>query len=144
MTKKIFSALLGAALCATILSVFSVDSKAAGLGQVSVNSASIAGENVVVKASAAELPDSDDGKFYLFAEKVYQTGPAGSPVASVAMGPSATFSFPLEYKTTSCHLYDKFQAQNNVADVAVTIRRFNLHNSGSPGDELDSHTVAIV
>ncbi|MBR4831340.1 MAG: hypothetical protein IKZ97_01780 [Butyrivibrio sp.] len=113
MTKKIFSALMGAVIGAVALSVFfpfaNIDAKAAGLGQVSVNSASIAGENVVVKASAAELPDSDDGKFYLFAEKVYQAGPEGSPVASTAMGANATFSFPLEYKTTSCHLYDKFQ-----------------------------------
>ena len=40
--------------------------------------------------------------------------------------------------------FDFVGTQNNVADVTVTIRRFDLHNSGTPGDELDSHTVAIV
>ncbi len=91
------------------LSGFSITSCAAGLGAVSINSATIAGENVVVNVSASDLPSSDDGMFYLFAEKPYQVSPAGSPVAQVPIGSSAVFSFSLGYKTTSCHLYDKFQ-----------------------------------
>lgn len=112
MTKKIFSTLCGIALSALLIggfSPFAIGAKAAGLGQVNVGSAQIAGEKVIVTASAPELPDSDDGKFYLFAEKVYQPGPAGSPVASVPMGAQVQFSFDLANKTASCHLYDKFQ-----------------------------------
>ena len=113
MTKKIFSALPGIALSALVaLSVFSqgtITARAEGTGSVSIGSATIAGEKVVVKASVAEMPQSDDGKLYLFAEKVYQTGPAGAPVASVPMNTSVTFSIPLDYKTTECKLYHKFQ-----------------------------------
>ena len=113
MIKKIFSALTAQLLAATlVLSAFSCDTltvDAAGLGAVSINSATIAGENVVVNISASDLPSSDDGVYYLFAEKPYQTAPAGNPVATAAVGPSASFAFPLGYQTASCHLYDKFQ-----------------------------------
>ena len=115
MTKKIISSLSRIALSALVtLSVFSftaVDAKAEGIGSVSISSATISndGEKVTVTASVAQMPQSDDGKLYLFAEKVYQNEPAGSPVASVAMNTAVTFSFPLDYKTTNCKLYDKFQ-----------------------------------
>ncbi|WP_026653227.1 DUF5722 domain-containing protein [Butyrivibrio proteoclasticus] len=130
MTKRIFSALLGTVLGAVVvLSAFSkcgVSSQAAGTGAVSIGSASIAGSNVVVNVSASDLPSSDDGQFYLFAEKVYQAGPAGAPVASAPIGASVSFTVPLEYKTTSCHLYDKFQVavKQGGAFVAVTGARY--------------------
>ena len=130
MTKRIFSALLGTVLGAVVvLSAFSkcgVNSQAAGTGAVSIGSASIAGSNVVVNVSASDLPSSDDGQFYLFAEKVYQAGPAGAPVASAPIGASVSFTVPLEYKTTSCHLYDKFQVavKQGGAFVAVTGARY--------------------
>lgn len=113
MIKRIFSALSAGMITATlVLSVFSCNTlkvHAEGLGAVSINSASIAGENVVVNISASDLPSSDDGVYYLFAEKPYQTAPAENPVATAAIGPSASFAFPLAYQTASCHLYDKFQ-----------------------------------
>ncbi len=113
MTKKIFSALsraiLGAVVVLSVFSLGKLDAKAAGTGAVSIGSASIAGQNVVVTVSASDLPFSDDGKFYLFTEKVYQTAPTGAPAASIPIGTSGTFQIPLGYKTTSCHLYDKFQ-----------------------------------
>ncbi len=113
MKKKIFSALSIAILSTVVvLSVFSMISlrtEAAGTGAVSIGSATISGQNVVVTVSASELPASDDGIFYLFTEKVYQTAPAGTPAASHPMGSTVTFSIPLGSKTTSCHLYDKFQ-----------------------------------
>ncbi len=86
-----------------------VSATAAGDGAVFVNSAVVAGENVIVSVSASDLPDSDDGNFYLFAEKVYQEGPAGAPLASMPVNYSASFSIPLGYRTVNCHLYDKFQ-----------------------------------
>lgn len=113
MIKKIFSALGAMLLTATVvLSVFSgytLKADAEGLGAVSINSVSIAGENVVVNVSASDLPSSDDGLFYLFAEKPYQTSPEGSPVASTAMGANVNLSAALDYGSTTCHLYDKFQ-----------------------------------
>ena len=113
MITRIFSGLLAAATAAVIFAGALYHNaptvNAEGTGAVFLGSAAISGENVVVTASASELPASDDGRFYLFAEKPYQTGPAGSPVASVGIGGNVAFSFPLELKTPSCHLYDKFQ-----------------------------------
>lgn len=113
MTKKIFSALsLAVVTTAVFVSVFSlkpVRTQADGLGAVTINSVSIAGENVVVNVAASDLPSSDDGNYYLFAEKPYQGAPAGAPIASLPVSPSAVFSVPLGYKTAQNHLYDKFQ-----------------------------------
>jgi hypothetical protein len=113
MNKRIFSSLSMAVATAVLaLSVFSsvpVKAEAAGKGAVTINSVSISGENVIVNVSASDLPDSDDGAFYLFAEKPYQGAPAGAPIASLPISGSAVFSVPLGYQTTSCRLYDKFQ-----------------------------------
>ena len=130
MTKKVFSALsaalIGVVAMVSVFSCTTLKAHAEGLGAVSINSAVIAGENVVVNVSASDLPASDDGKFYLFAEKPYQTAPAGSPVASTGIGPGASFSFPLGNKTAACHLYDKFQvaALQGGAFVAVSGARY--------------------
>ncbi|MCR4758406.1 MAG: hypothetical protein K5792_11445 [Butyrivibrio sp.] len=130
MTKKIFSALsyalIGAIVVLSVFSLTGTTSYAAGTGAVSIGSVSIAGENVVVTVSASDIPASDDGKYYLFAEKVYQGTVAGAPVASVPLGANATFSIPLGNKTTSCHLYDKFQVAvlQGGAYVPVTGARY--------------------
>ncbi len=91
------------------LSAVPLQARAEGIGAVNINSVSIAGPNVVVNVSASDLPSSDDGQFYLFAEKPYQGAPAGAPIAQMPMGTGLSFSIPLGYQTTSCHLYDKFQ-----------------------------------
>ena len=75
--KSILTLIFLAALC-----LCPMKAKASGTGAVAIGSATIDTEKVNVTVSASDLPDSDDGKFYLFAEKVYQTGPAGAPVAS--------------------------------------------------------------
>ena len=87
----------------------SMCAKAAGTGAVYITAASISGGNVVVSLSASDLPDSDDGVYYLYALKTYQDSPVGEPVASAPMGADATFYFPLGYGTAQCHLYEKFQ-----------------------------------
>ena len=102
-------AFLSTILVMTVFSFASVESKASGTGAVSINSVTISGENVVINTSASDLPSSDDGQYYLFAEKPYQGAPAGAPVAQAAIGPAVTFSVPLGLKTEGCHLYDKFQ-----------------------------------
>ena len=143
MTKKIFSALsLAVATTALVLSAFSLNSvraEAAGTGAVTINSVSISGENVVVNVSASDLPSSDDGVYYLFAEKPYQGAPAGNPIASLPVSGSAVFSVPLGYQTANCHLYDKFQVavKQGGAFVSVAGAKYITNPealaAGSPG-----------
>lgn len=83
--------------------------RAAGTGAVSISSAAISGDNVVINISAQVLPDSDDGQYYIFAEKPYQDTVSGGPVASVPLGMGTSISVPLQLRTEGCHLYDKFQ-----------------------------------
>ncbi len=113
MKNSFFSPLKTAVvLAAALLSVFSfapIRAHAAGLGAVNINSVSIAGENVVINVSASDLPDSDDGQYYLFAEKPYQGSPAGSPIAQIPVSAGGNFTVPLGYQTANCRLYDKFQ-----------------------------------
>ena len=50
----------------------------------------------------------DDGKYYLYADEVYQDGPTGSIVATVETGRSVTASFPLSHNTADSNLSRKF------------------------------------
>ncbi len=113
MKKKLFSPLIGMALFVFMLfggfSLSGITSMAAGLGACALTSATIAGSNVVVTLTSSDLPSSDDGVYYLFAEKVYDAGPNGTPVATAPIGNAATFTFPLGHNTEASHLYDKFQ-----------------------------------
>ncbi|MCR4635817.1 MAG: hypothetical protein K5754_06260 [Butyrivibrio sp.] len=97
-------------LALVALFVFLAPSKlpARAAGTVSITSAQIEGSNVIVKASASSVPSSDDGLYHLFALKMYEASPSGTPVASAAAGTSATFSFALNKGTASSHLYNKF------------------------------------
>ncbi|SFC93112.1 DUF5722 domain-containing protein [Butyrivibrio sp. YAB3001] len=94
---------------AVVISCNSISAKAAGTGAVSITGAVIEGANVKVSVSASDFPDSDDGTFYLYAEKVYQIGPSGSAIASLPMGANVTFQVPLGFNTAGSRLYDKFQ-----------------------------------
>ena len=42
---------------------------------VSIVSCQISGGNVVMRMQSSGVPGSDDGKFYIFADEVYQDGP---------------------------------------------------------------------
>ena len=83
MTNKAISGLLAAMAAALAIAAGvcwgGIEVQAEGNGAVSIGSATISGENVIVTAVTSDNPASDDGKYYLFAEKVYQTGPAGLP-----------------------------------------------------------------
>ena len=113
MTKKLsnvfFRGFLTFSLVTLVFLFYSFDSRAAGTGIVSITSATISGDNVLVTAAASDIPDSDDGVYYLYAEKTYQDMPAGNVVATAPIGAEAVFVFPLGYGTTWCHLYEKFQ-----------------------------------
>lgn len=75
---------------------------------VAIESCQISGTDVVCRISAGSIPSSDDGKFYVYADEVYQDGPTGSIVASVKAGSSVSVSFPLNYNTEESNLSRKF------------------------------------
>ena len=75
---------------------------------VSISSCTISGSDVVCRISADSVPSSDDGKYYIYADEVYQDGTAGNVVATVDAGASATAVFPLNYNTADSNLSRKF------------------------------------
>ena len=75
---------------------------------VSIGSCVIQGDQVVVNVSAASVPGSSDGQYYLYADEVYQDGCVGTVVATAPVGANATFSFPLNYYGAGSNLSKKF------------------------------------
>ena len=75
---------------------------------VSISSCTISGSDVVCQLSAGSVPSSDDGKYYIYADEVYQDGTVGKVVATVDAGASATAAFPLNYNTADSNLSRKF------------------------------------
>jgi hypothetical protein len=75
---------------------------------VSIDSCVISGDNVVVNVSAKNVPSSDDGKYYLYADEVYQDGCVGTVVATTDRGANATFTFPLNFYSEGSNLSKKF------------------------------------
>ena len=108
MNKKIFSNLVLSVVSFFVVPFvflfFSPISKAAGTGAVAISSATIHGGSVNIVVSASDLPDSDDGVYYLYAEKVYQNGPAGAALAALPIGASVTFQVPLNANTVDSRL----------------------------------------
>ncbi len=75
---------------------------------VTIDSCLIQGKEIVVNVSCKSVPGSDDGKFYLYADEVYEDGTVGTVVASTESGKSATFTFPLNYNSAESNLSKKF------------------------------------
>ncbi len=75
---------------------------------VKINSCVISGGNVVVDVSSSSLPSSDDGKYYLYADEVYQDGTVGEIVATTDRSPNASFTFPLNHYQQGSNLDKKF------------------------------------
>jgi len=75
---------------------------------VKIDSCLISGTNVVCQLSAGSIPSSDDGKFYVYADEVYQDGATGNVVAIADAGTSVSVSFPLNYNTADSNLSRKF------------------------------------
>ena len=71
---------------------------------VSISSCTISGSDVVCQLSAGSVPSSDDGKYYIYADEVYQDGTTGKVVATVNAGASVTASFPLSYNSADSNL----------------------------------------
>ncbi len=75
---------------------------------VSIESCLISGTEVVCQISASQVPSSDDGKYYIYADEVYEDAAAGSIVAKADSGTSVSVSFPLNYNTAQSNLSRKF------------------------------------
>ena len=75
---------------------------------VAIDSCLISGGNVVCQIRTGSVPSSDDGKFYIYADEVYQDGTTGAIVATIEAGTSVTASFPLNYNTSESNLSRKF------------------------------------
>ena len=75
---------------------------------VSISSCLISGDEVVCRLKASSVPSNDDGRYYVYADEVYEDGPVGSVVASVDAGKDVSVSFPLNYNTSQSNLSRKF------------------------------------
>ncbi len=110
--KRLMRAAGGAAalllgLCAAFLSGSARTVQAAGR-TVRIVSCLVEGTEVVCEIEADPVPSSDDGMFYLYADEVYEDGPAGEVVGRTDAGGSVTVRFPLEYDTEASNLSRKF------------------------------------
>lgn len=111
--KKHLGFILGAAAAALICTAPGlapqsvIHANAASSRSVTVQSAAISGENVVVSTSGS-IPSSDDGLYYLIASDCYQSGSDGTVVSSEAAGRSNVFTFSLGKNTAGSNLYKKF------------------------------------
>lgn len=113
--RKKIRPMLMAALAAAILAVggavispyHTLQAQAAGR-PVKIESCTISGGEVVCQVSTGSVPASDDGRFYVYADEVWQDGTAGKVVAAVGAGSSVTASFPLQYNTADSNLSRKF------------------------------------
>lgn len=75
---------------------------------VSISACHISGENVLCTLKADSVPSGDDGKYYIYANEVFEDGPVGMVVATVDAGSSVTATFPLNYNTADSNLSRKF------------------------------------
>lgn len=75
---------------------------------VSITSAQISGEDVVLNLSSSGIPSSDDGLYYIYADKVYEDGAEGNLVAQVEASSSTSVTFPLNFDTEESNLSRKF------------------------------------
>lgn len=110
--KVIWKAVVKAAAAAAAigLAVFAgglQEVKAAGR-TVAIESCTVSGDQVVCEISASPVPSSDDGRFYVYADEVYEDGAEGEVVARADAGESVTVSFPLDYDTEGSMLSRKF------------------------------------
>ena len=106
---------------------------------VSFSSVTIQGSNVVANVSCSSLPSSDDGKFYLYADEVYQDGCVGTIVATADRASSAQFVFPLNLNASGSNLSKKFIVAVKQGGSMVQVS--NEHYITNP-EAVATHTVA--
>ncbi len=112
MCKRKMWKISGGALAFLLLLTVSVmicggSAQAAGR-PVTIRSCLIAGGDVLCNVTAGSVPSSDDGKYYIYANEVFEDGPVGDVVAIVEAGSDVTASFPVNYNTADSNLSRKF------------------------------------
>ena len=75
---------------------------------VAISSCLVSGSDVVCEIKAGSGPSSGDGRYYVYANEVYEDGPTGKVVAKVDAGKSVSVTFPLNYNTEESNLSRKF------------------------------------
>ena len=75
---------------------------------LAISSCLVSGSDVVCEIKAGSVPSSDDGRYYVYANEVYEDGPTGKVVAKVDAGKSVSVTFPLNYNTEESNLSRKF------------------------------------
>lgn len=93
---------------ATVLAGGGQNSVEAAGRPVEISSCLISGTDVVCEISADKIPSSDDGKFYVYANEVYEDGPEGEIVAETDAEEAVSVEFPLNYNTDHSNLSRKF------------------------------------
>ncbi len=88
---------------------------------VAIESCLIAGDQVVCQLKTNNIPSSDDGKFYIYANEVWQDGPTGAVVATVDAASSTAVSFPLNYNSAGSNLSRKFLVAVNRGGKPVQV-----------------------
>ena len=106
---------------------------------VTISSCLISGEDVVCEMKASSVPSSDDGKFYVYADEVYEDGPTGDIVAKVDAGSNVSVSFPLDYNTGKSNLSRKFLIAVKKSGEMVQVS--DAHYITNP-EALSGHTSA--
>lgn len=110
LMKKVAATVMAATLALGMITVVNDDMMyvQASDRPVEFDSCLISGTDVVCELSANRVPSSDDGKFYVYADEVYEDGTTGEVVATVKAGKSVSVSFPLNHNTTESNLSRKF------------------------------------
>lgn len=96
------------AVCVTAFGGNGMERVEAAGRTVAVTSCTISENDVICEIKADPIPSSDDGKFYIYADEVYEDGPDGKVVAKANAGESVTVTFPLNYNTEDSNLSRKF------------------------------------
>ncbi len=111
MRKSITKLMLGIIAAMLIVTVFpAMNAKAATTQTVSIAACQINADRatVTVIGTTANIPTSDDGMMYLFAEPAYSTGITTMPIAACALSATPTFLTDLLEGTVNSRLYSKF------------------------------------
>lgn len=93
-------------LCMTALAK-PLQAEAAGR-PVAIDSCQVIGTDVVCHITAGRVPASDDGRYYVYADEVFEDGTAGRIVAETEAGADVGVSFPLNYGQADSNLSCKF------------------------------------
>lgn len=97
-----------AAVCVTAFAGGGQQQVEAAGRTVAITSCTVSENDVICEIKADPIPSSDDGKFYIYADEVYEDGPGGKIVAKVEAGDFVSVAFPLNYNTEDSNLSRKF------------------------------------